>query len=55
MSPADRLFRGARLPESTANCSPKNGDPELLSMFINERSYLHPLRLNNMSARMAAI
>jgi len=36
---AERL---GRLPESTAHCRPKNGDPELLSICMNEPSYLHP-------------
>ena len=53
---ADSLLAlGGRLPESTASCKPKNGEPELLSMFINERSYLHPVRLNRMSPVKAAI
>ena len=54
-SPAPSAVFGGRLPESTASCNPKNGEPELLSMFMNERSYLHPVRLNNTSPAMAAI
>ena len=44
---------GGRLPESTASCSPKKGEPELLSMFMNDPLYLHPVWLKSMSPAMA--